>query len=155
MKFAHLETRIPPVVVVALSALAMWLLAIWLPAAHFDLRGRPPVTYALLALGIAIAASGVAEFRRVKTTVDPTRPEAATEMVTRGIYKRTRNPMYLGFAFMLLAWGVYLSNVASLAVIVGFVAYITRFQIVPEERVLESKFGQSFRNYRAKTRRWI
>lgn len=109
----------------------------------------------LLAIGIAIIAGGVAEFRRVKTTVNPTRPEAATAMVTRGVYMRTRNPMYVGFALMLLAWGIYLSNAASLAVIVGFVSYITRFQIAPEERVLEAKFGQSIRTYGAKTRRWL
>ena len=138
-----------------IAALAMWLFAVWLPAAHFHLPGRPVLIYALLATGILIIGSGVVEFRRVRTTVNPRQPEAATEMVTRGVYNRTRNPMYLGFAFMLFAWGVYLSNVASFTIIFGFVAYITRFQIVPEERALESKFGQSFRFYRAKTRRWV
>ena len=63
--------------------------------------------------------------------------------------------MYLGFALILVSWGLYLANAASLVVVVAFVTYITRFQIVPEERILEAKFGPAFLNYRARTRRWL
>ena len=150
-----METRIPPVVLVAIAAGAMWLLARWLPMAHFDVPGRLVLSSGLVVVGALVAVSGIAEFRRARTTVDPTHPAGASSLVTTGVYKRTRNPMYLGFALMLVAWSFYLGNFSSMALVSGFVAYMNRFHIIPEERVLEGKFGPAFLNYRARTRRWL
>jgi protein-S-isoprenylcysteine O-methyltransferase Ste14 len=72
-----------------------------------------------------------------------------------GVYRWTRNPMYLGMAVLLLAWGLWLANGAALAVISLFVAYLNRFQIAPEERALQARFGDEFTAYRARVRRWL
>jgi protein-S-isoprenylcysteine O-methyltransferase Ste14 len=63
--------------------------------------------------------------------------------------------MYLGIAFVLLGWAIYLANLAALLLVPAFVAYMTRFQIKPEERALLEKFGSNFADYMAAVRRWI
>ena len=94
-------------------------------------------------------------FRRARTTVNPLKPETSAALVSTGVYSFTRNPMYLGMALALFAWAVYLSSVWSLLGPVLFALYITRFQIVPEERVLDGLFGASFAAYKKRVRRWL
>jgi protein-S-isoprenylcysteine O-methyltransferase Ste14 len=94
-------------------------------------------------------------FRRVKTTVNPTKPDATSSLVVSGIYKYTRNPMYVGFVLVLLGWAAFLSNLAALALVPVFIVYKNRFQIQPEERVLSSLFPHEYPTYRAKVRRWV
>jgi protein-S-isoprenylcysteine O-methyltransferase Ste14 len=83
------------------------------------------------------------------------KPETTATIVTAGIYCVTRNPMYLGIAFVLLGWAIYLANLAALLLVPAFIAYMTRFQIKPEERALLEKFGSNFADYMAAVRRWI
>ena len=109
----------------------------------------------LAVLGIAISVAGVVSFRRARTTVNPTRPDTASALVATGIYRFTRNPMYLGLFLVLAGWSAYLANAAALAGPLLFALYIDRFQIVPEERALATKFGAAFDTYRRQTRRWI
>lgn len=94
-------------------------------------------------------------FRRANTTVNPLKPQAASSLVTAGIYRYTRNPMYLGLLFLLVAWAVLLSSPFALLGPVAFVTYISRFQIVPEERVLAALFGAEYAAYQAGVRRWL
>lgn len=150
-----LELRVPPVLVVAIAAALMWVVARALPGWNLDLPGRQAVAALAAILGVAVALAGVIEFRRSRTTVNPLRPDTATSLVDGGIYRLSRNPMYLGFALALLGWGVFLANPAALAVLFGYVAYMNRFQIAPEERALEARFGAAFAEYRAKVRRWL
>jgi protein-S-isoprenylcysteine O-methyltransferase Ste14 len=109
----------------------------------------------LAVLGAAVALGGVLSFRRAHTTVNPLKPETSAALVSTGVYSFTRNPMYLGMALVLLAWAVYLSSAWSLLGPLLFALYITRFQIVPEERALEGLFGESFAAYRKRVRRWL
>ncbi len=102
-----------------------------------------------------MAFAGVAAFRRERTTVNPLTPGAATSVVSSGVYSRSRNPMYVGFLLALAGWAVYLSNVAAALLLPAFVAYMNRYQIKPEERVLLAKFGTAFEQYMARVRRWI
>lgn len=152
---SSLELRIPPLFVVAAAAALMWVLARWFTAARVDLFGGRIAATVLALLGAAFAAAGVIEFRRARTTVNPMDPSSTSTLVTGGVYRFTRNPMYLGFVFILLGWGAFLSNTATLLVVAGFIFYLTRFQIVPEERALERAFGADFRAYRAVVRRWL
>jgi len=85
----------------------------------------------------------------------PLEPEAATSLVTGGIYRYTRNPMYVGFAALLLGWAVYLAVPWVLLGPVAFILFITRFQIIPEERALSSKFGRQYGEYQERVRRWL
>ena len=150
-----LESKIPPPVLAALVALLMWLASRWAPAFAFVIPSHGLISAGLVLLGPAIAISGVVSFRRVKTTVNPTKPGNATTLVVSGIYKFTRNPMYLGLCLVLLAWTVFLSNALALPLILAFVAYMNRFQIGPEERALASLFPNEFAAYKARVRRWL
>jgi protein-S-isoprenylcysteine O-methyltransferase Ste14 len=102
-----------------------------------------------------VAVAGVLEFRRARTTVNPTTPQAATSMVRSGIYRHTRNPMYLGMLLVLAGWAVWLASLAAVAVLPVFVLYLNRLQIEPEERALASRFGADFEEYRRSVRRWL
>jgi protein-S-isoprenylcysteine O-methyltransferase Ste14 len=133
----------------------MWVIAWSLPEANLALPGRFPAMILALLAGGVFGVAGIVEFRRARTTVNPLEPAAASALVRSGIYKLTRNPMYLGLALLLLGWGIFLSNPASLAVLFGFVAYMNRFQIIPEERALETLFGKDFAAYRDSVSRWI
>ena len=150
-----LELKVPPVVVVAVSASAMLGLSWLIPSATFVLPGSRIASLGLALLGMTIAMAGVMAFRASKTTVDPRTPDAASTVVVGGIYRLSRNPMYLGFLFVLAGWTVYLSNATAAMLLPAFVAYINEFQIKPEERILLSKFGPRFAEYMASVRRWV
>ena len=94
-------------------------------------------------------------FRRHKTTVNPFTPAKSSSLVATGIYRYSRNPMYLGLFLALLGWGAYLGNWASALLLPAFVAYMNRFQIHPEERVLTESFGPQFLAYARSVRRWL
>lgn len=150
-----LENRVPPPLVALLCALAMWGLACITPRMDADivLQGIAAGLIALVGLGICVA--GVLAFRRAATTVNPLQPQTASTLVTDGVYRITRNPMYLGLALMLLGWAVWLAAPLTLAGVVVFVLFIQRFQIIPEERAMARLFGEHFITYKSRVRRWI
>jgi protein-S-isoprenylcysteine O-methyltransferase Ste14 len=151
----YLELRIPPPIVGLTVAAAMWLAAsrpsLWPPSSPVRLSA----SVILLAAGIATALSAVMSFRQAQTTVNPLKPETSTSLVSTGIFGRTRNPMYLGMLIGLLAWAVYLASAPAWLGPAAFVLYITRFQIVPEERAMHSLFGSAFSDYARRVRRWV
>ena len=150
-----LELRIPPPAVALLVAAGMWAVAHLAPTLELPQLARLLVAAVLGASGIAIAVGGVLSFRRAHTTVNPLKPETSAALVSTGVYSFTRNPMYLGVVLVLVGWGVYLSSVWSLVGPVLFASYITRFQIVPEERALDRLFGAPFAEYKKRVRRWL
>lgn len=150
-----LEHRIPPPVIDATFALAMWATARLLPGLSADWPGRIALSVALASAGILLALAGVVSFRRHRTTVNPLKPQGASALVSTGVYAFTRNPMYLGMLVVLVAWGLYLSNLAAAVLVPLFVPCLNRLQILPEERVLRAKFGAAFDAYAARVRRWI
>ena len=133
----------------------MWLAAWLWPALAREFPASRALALALIAGGIAVAIAGVVQFRRASTTVNPMTPEASSSLVVSGVYRRTRNPMYLGFLLALAGWAAFLASFAALMVLPLFVAYMNRFQIVPEERALAARFGQQFEDYRRSVRRWL
>ena len=106
-------------------------------------------------IGCAIGAASVLQFLLAKTTVNPFQLEAASQLVTGGIYRLSRNPMYLSLVFILLAWMFYLGSFSALLGVVLFIWYITKFQIKPEEEGLKHLFGDAFTAYCQRTRRWL
>ena len=118
--FNALELKIPPLALVLLFGTLMWLVSAY---SAFTIASPWSSVFALTfgAFGLAIALAGVVAFRRAKTTVNPLTPEATTTMITLGIYRFTRNPMYLGLAFLLLGWAVFLCSPWPLAGPVVFV----------------------------------
>jgi protein-S-isoprenylcysteine O-methyltransferase Ste14 len=153
---SSLELRVPPVAVALVAALCMWLLSRWTPGGlEWGKPWRLRTAVLLLAAGILVAVAGVVEFRRARTTVNPTKPQASSSMVRSGIYRHTRNPMYLGMLLMLAAWAAWLANPVALVVLPAFLLYINRFQIEPEERILARLFAGEFDTYRQSVRRWL
>ena len=150
-----LELKIPPPLVALLIAAAMWGVSLATPAAPLPANIRLVATIAIALTGVATAIAGVAYVRRAKTTLSPFKPGTTSSLVTSGVYRITRNPMYVGLALVLLAWAVFLSSAWSLLGPLVFVLYMTRFQIMPEERALSGIFGAAYSEYQAKVRRWL
>jgi protein-S-isoprenylcysteine O-methyltransferase Ste14 len=132
-----------------------WAAARALPALTLKIPAQPWVIVTLLVAGLSFSLGGVILFRRARTTVSPLTPDAATTLVMSGFYRITRNPMYLGFLFFLLAEIAWLANPAACVIAPLFVVYLNRFQIEPEERALRHRFGQTYNSYAAHVRRWI
>jgi protein-S-isoprenylcysteine O-methyltransferase Ste14 len=150
-----MELRIPPLLVALIVGAAIYGVSRVAPSLATDFPGRVGIAAVLLVLGVAVALAGVFEFRRARTTVDPRFPESSTSIVTSGVYRLTRNPMYLGFLLWLIAAGLFLANPVTLVGPIAFVAYMNRFQIRPEERALAARFGSPYESYLARVRRWI
>ena len=150
-----LELRVPPPVVAGLCAALMWLAAQALPMAGFALPAKAAAAAVLAVVGLGFGLVAVFQFKRARTTVHPMKPQETSALVADGVYRVTRNPMYLGMLLILAAWAAWLSNGAALVLLACFVVYMNRFQIAPEERALEARFGVAFADYRRAVRRWL
>lgn len=150
-----LELKIPPVVQFALAAAAMGLFAWCFPAAAIRFGGQLLAASTMLLAAGLVGLAGVRAFARAATSVNPLQPDQATQLVRHGVYKFSRNPMYLALLMALAAWGLWLGNAVSLVVLPVFVVAIERLQIRPEERTLARLFGAQYLEYCRSTRRWI
>ncbi|HET9341021.1 MAG TPA: isoprenylcysteine carboxylmethyltransferase family protein [Casimicrobiaceae bacterium] len=150
-----LELKVPPLLVALIVALAMGGIASFTPTLDIDRMLRAAVAIVVAAAGLAVGLAGILAFRRATTTVNPMTPGNASSLVTGGIYRVTRNPMYVGVAIVLVAWAVFLASPWALVGVLAFAAYLTRFQIVPEEKALASRFGDAYASYAARVRRWL
>ena len=149
-----LELKIPPPLVALLTGLLMWSATRLVPPLALPGVARVAVAAVLVGVGVGLAISGVLTFKRAKTTVNPTTPAAASALVRTGVFRFTRNPMYLSLLLCLVAWAVYLSNALALLIVPLFVLYMNRFQIAPEERALATLFGDAYAAYKREVRRW-
>lgn len=150
-----LEKRIPPLILVLIVGAAMWGVSVLTSPLPLEDTFRRVTAGVLFVVGTLFPVAGVMAFRRARTTVDPRTPEASSALVCSGVYRYSRNPMYVGFMLWLVAWGVFLGSGWGLLGVVVFVLYMNRFQITPEERALRDLFGDEFRGYEQRVRRWI
>lgn len=150
-----LKHRISPPLVVLVLLPCMWLLSWVPPGIGVGFAARLALAAGVALAGLCFSLAGVHAFRRARTTVNPLHPKRASALVTTGVYRITRNPMYVGMALVLLAWAVLLASPAALAGPVAFIAYMNRFQIGPEEQALSALFGPDYAAYRSRVRRWL
>jgi protein-S-isoprenylcysteine O-methyltransferase Ste14 len=150
-----LELKIPPPIVALLGAVAMWGIASVSPSLDIPLFIRKVTAGVLLLVAAGIALPGFVAFIRARTTINSMKPKATSSLVTGGIYRFTRNPMYVSVLFILVSWAIFLSSPWALIGTVAFVLYINRFQIKPEERVLAVMFGTAYSEYKGRVRRWL
>jgi len=150
-----LELKIPPVALTVLTALLMWLAALVTPALDIGDGWRAGTLAGLTLAGGIVGLAGVRSFRLAGTTVNPLSPGTSSRLVASGVYRLSRNPMYLGLLLVLLGWAAWLASPAALALAVSFVPYMNRFQIGPEERALQLAFGEDFERYCQRVRRWL
>ena len=156
MKYSvDLELKIQPAFVFLTCAGVIALVHAACPWADFHLPARRLLTLLLGAFGGFLGVAAVATFLRLRTTIHPECPERTVKLVTCGIYRISRNPMYTGLLFALTAEAVHFANVLAFLLLPGFVLYMTRFQIMPEERTLRAKFGTEFEAFTHATRRWL
>ena len=150
-----LELKVPPVAQVVALAVAMWGISVLSPFGPFTVPGRRLIAVSLLAAGAVVGLTAVLQFRSASTTVDPRKPDAASTIVSAGVYGWSRNPMYLALLFGLASWAIYLAHTLGLLLLPVFVLYMNRFQIRPEERALRESFGAEYSAYAESVRRWI
>jgi protein-S-isoprenylcysteine O-methyltransferase Ste14 len=140
---------------VGIIGMLMWLLSLSLPSVFVPREIGLWSAGVLFLTGAFFCVAGVLSFKNADTTVNPMKPEESSSLVTSGIYRFTRNPMYVGFLLFLVSWAVFLSNLYSLALSVIFVLYMNQFQIKPEEKMLNKIFKEEFYEYTKGVRRWL
>ena len=150
-----LKTKVPPPAYMLIMAGMMWLLDKFLPLYHW--LDSPWNKLGLIIIGMAVLLDiwSLLLFFRAKTTPNPMKLGNTSHLVTIGLYRFSRNPMYLGLLVMLVGWALYLGSLSPLAMLPLFVWLLTKQQIEPEETMLLDKFKQEYRDYQQRVRRWI
>ena len=150
-----MKLLIPPPAQGLITGLAMWGVARLLPQFATTFSGQSLLSYILIGLGLSIELIAIGAFFRARTTITPLKPDKASSLVIGGLYKISRNPMYLGLAILLTGWALRLGNPLNALLLISFIVYMTNFQIKPEEVILQEKFGEDYADYTKKVRRWI
>lgn len=150
-----LETKIPAPIIAATAGASMKLYARCLGVSIDPSALRMHVGLTVAQASAVLVLAAVSALWRARTTINPLDPTKTTALVTRGIFRLSRNPMYLSLLLLLVAYAIRLDSLTVWLGPMTFFAYVTRFQIVPEERVLSAKFGPAFLQYKSRTRRWI
>jgi len=149
------ELKVPPLALVLVLAGAMWFTAMQCPSLAITLPWRHVLAATVSMVGILFLLAGMYSFHKAKTTLNPMKPDTASSLVASSIYRISRNPMYVGFLLILTGWAIWLSHPLPFLSLPVFVAYMNRFQISPEERVLSAKFGKEYDTYKQRVRRWL
>ena len=148
-----METKAPTPIVTLVFGLSIYFTRGFFPMIEFSYSAY--LGLLLLFSGLFILISAVRLFRKGKTTVNPLSPEQATKLVTDGIFNHSRNPMYLGMGFILASMAVFFNLLGGIIFTLMFCAYITKFQIIPEERAMRALFSYDYDKYIKSTRRWF
>ncbi len=146
---------VPPPVVVAIVGVVMWAVDRKLELGKFESALQAPVAGVLLIAGLLLMFVAVGAFVAARTTINPLKPSRASSLITTGIFRISRNPIYLGDLLILAALAVWLGNVVNVVLLILFVWYVNRFQIIPEQRALTKLFGESYAAYCSRVRRWL
>lgn len=147
--------RIPPPLVMLLAAALMWGLHRWVPLGQLLTLPWNYLALIPVVVGRVISVAAGTRFRQARTTFDAFKPRDAASLVTDGVFRISRNPMYLGLLLMLIGWAIWLGTLSPWLVVPLFVLLMTRAQIVPEEKALEERFAERYRAYRHSVGRWV
>lgn len=150
-----LQAIIPPPVYGIGTAALMWWLDLHLPISRLIPAPFTQIGWVVVTAGLVVDAYSIIGFLRARTTVNPVRITATRELVTTGLYRWSRNPMYLGLILVLTGWGIVLGSLAPFMAIALFAKVLVVTQIAPEEAALEAKFGDAYRDYRQRVNRWV
>ena len=150
-----MKLLIPPPVYALMIGFLMWLLNHNFPIYHLIDAPWNKIGIAIILIAASSDAWSIFLFLKKHTTANPMKPENTTGLVTKGLYKITRNPMYVGLLTMLTGYAIWLGSLSPFLVLPLFYFLITEMQIKPEEQILEKKFGQEYLNYKNSVRRWL
>tara|TARA_B100000945_G_C20353352_1_gene583397 strand:+ start:860 stop:1306 length:447 start_codon:yes stop_codon:yes gene_type:complete len=148
-----MKNKIPPPIITLICALLIYLSKPFFPELIFNYFNQ--ISLFFLISGFIIILISFLRFKKEKTTIDPIKIEKASSLVTNGIFKYSRNPMYLGMLLILISVSIKFNFYGGFLVVGSFVYFITYFQILPEEKAMLKLFGKDFINYKNKTRRWV
>ncbi|ATX81644.1 Protein-S-isoprenylcysteine O-methyltransferase Ste14 [Mariprofundus ferrinatatus] len=151
----RLKLKVPPLPIAIICGLMIWGLSVFIGTHSMGIEIRRIIAIVLLIAAATVDLAALITLLRNKTTVDPRYPEKSSSVVTTGIYRFSRNPMYLGLALLLTSLSLWLGVRFGLFVVMGFILYMNRFQIEPEEQALEKQFGERYINYKSTVRRWL
>ena len=147
--------KIPPIVQIILAAALAWALSHYMPVFQFDGIVAMAVSFVFLLVGVYLLAQALISFRRNKTTFNPVDLSKSQKLVVAGLYRVTRNPMYLGLASILISICLYLEELSAFLALPLFLLSMTEWQIKAEEKALMELFGDDYRAYMKKVRRWL
>ncbi len=150
-----LKLKIPPAVITLFFASVMWIMDDYIHFNEADFRGPFWLAVIFFAAGGIIGLVGLIQFYRQSTSINPHQPDNASSLIDSGIYRFSRNPMYVALLLILISYGIYLGDILAILILPLFVLYMNYFQIIPEEKALQQKFGKEFEKYQSKVRRWI
>ncbi|MFW5450290.1 MAG: methyltransferase family protein [Methylophagaceae bacterium] len=150
-----LKLKIPPPIYALLIAGLMWLLDQRLPILGSSSSIWQQIGYLFIITALLFDLSAVVHFFRNHTTINPLRPQNSEKLVITAMYRYSRNPMYLGLLFLLIGWAFLLGSLLPFIMLPVFIVIMTRQQIIPEEQILEQKFGQQYRDYKNTVNRWL
>lgn len=150
-----MEQKILPVFQVVIALMLILFFNRFFTAFNYQLPSKLLITTFLIVISVGIALVAVLSFKKHKTTVNPTKPENTSTIVNTGIYSYSRNPMYLAMAISLLGVALFCENILAILPVPLFIWFISKYQIVPEERALALHFGDEYKQYLLEVRRWI
>ena len=148
-----MSNKIPPPIVTLFFGLCIYLSRPYFPEFSFSILNS--LSTISFVLGITVFATAVSSFKRQNTTVNPISIEKASSLVVNGVFKYSRNPMYLGMSFILLGLTFKFNVIGGLLFTSMFMLFITIFQIKPEEAAMEKLFDQEWKDYTKNVRRWL
>ena len=149
----RLETKIPPPMVALIFGLLINYTKDIFP--NLVIKNENIFGTCFILIGLVCFLSAIGLFKKNQTTVTPLNPSSATKLITNGIYKYSRNPMYLGMSLVLAGISIMVNPIGGLALVSGFILYINQFQIEPEEKAMTKLFKNEFSEYKKYVRRWI
>lgn len=151
----RLKTLIPPPVYLLAFGAVMWLMHSYVPLYYWlEIPWRYTGLLLIFLAGLSDLWS-LGLFLKLHTTPNPMRPSAATHLVTLGLYRYSRNPMYLGMLVMLLGWWIWLGSLTPILLLPVFIYVLVKMQVEPEEEALEAHFGDRYREYKNSVPRWL
>lgn len=155
---AALELKVPPAILLVLALFGVYFspsILPFIPTVHASPELRANIAWLVSIIGVLVAIAGVVTFKMAKTTTNPMLIGNASSLVTHGIFRFTRNPMYLGMLLIIFSFIIKTGYVAGLVFALTFFIYMTKFQIKPEERMLTKIFKEQYTDYMKRTRPWV
>ena len=148
----QMKTLIPPPIVTI-----VFLFVIFFTKDIFRFSIELPILlgYITIVAGLIIIFVAAKQFKAANTTINPTKPETASVLVSNGVFSYSRNPMYLGMLIIIIGFSIIHNLIAIIVFMPLWIIYMINFQIIPEEEAMKILFKEEFLNYSKKTRRWI
>ena len=148
-----MKTKIPPPILALVMIVLIYLSSFFIESTTFNYQGS--LSLLVLILGLACAIPSFKLFARYKTTISPLKPSDATALVTEGMYRYSRNPMYLGLLLLTIASTIWFGTWFGIIINILFIFLINFLQIIPEEEALLEIFNEEYEEYKKNVRRWI